>query len=161
MVDMRGHATLWPVGISGDLGAKLHGIDTGALHQRLIQQHMQLAPMRGVLRPAIACIGAARLCVNLLPLLPDQRPFPCGHADFVQLRLGQPQIKQLAHGIGLDVDPHTQGFQAAHLFIDGAAQAKLVQRKRQCKAADTAACDQDMGLGHSADPLSIRGHFVL
>ena len=161
MVDGRGHAALWQDAISADLGSQLHRLWAGPVHQRLIQQHMQLAPMCGILRPAVPRVSAARFGVNLLPLLSDQCPFARRHTDLVQLGGGEPQIKKLAHGIGLDVDPHTQRFQGADLFIYRAAHAKLMQREGQCKAADSAACDQDMGLGHRTGPLSTEGRFVL
>ena len=161
MVNGRGHAALWQDAISADPGPQLHRLWAGAVHERLIQQHMQLAPMCGILRPAVTRVGAARFGVNFLPLLSDQRPFSRGHTDLVQLGGGEPQIKKFAHGIGLDVDPHTQRLQGADLFIYRAAHAKLMQRERQCKAADPAACDQDMRLGHGTGPLSTRRRFVL
>ena len=54
----------------------------------------------------------------------------------------KPQVVELAHGIGLQVDAHAQRLQIRHRLVDHAGHADLVQREGQGQAADAAAGDQ-------------------
>lgn len=123
--------------------AQPHGTVAQAVFDRVEQQHLQLPPVHRVLRPAVAGLQAAGFGVDLAAVAAHQRPFACLQADGVQHVVAEPQVVQLAHGIGLQVDADAQRLQLGHRFEHDAGHADLVQREGGGHAADTATGDQD------------------
>lgn len=93
-------------------------------------------------RPTVAGEQAARLGIDVVAIATHQRPFARLDADRVQQFRAQPQLVELAHGVGLQVDAHAQRLQLGHRLEDDAGHTDLVQRQRQRHAADPTSGDQ-------------------
>ena len=122
---------------------QLHGVVAQAGFDGVVQHHLQLPPVYRILRPVVARLQAARLGIHLVPVAAHQRPFTRLQANGVQHVVAKPQVVQLAHSIGLQVDAHAQRLQFRHRFKDDAGHADLVQGEGSGHATDAAADDQD------------------
>ena len=89
----------------------------------------------------IARLQTPRFGVNIVAIAPHQGPFQRGQAHLAQHIGANPKIEQLAHGIGLQVDAHAQRLDLGHRLEHGAGHTDLMQRQRQCHAANATACD--------------------
>ena len=110
--DERGHA-IDSVAVAGDPVAQPHRVGAEPIEHRPVQQHLQLAAMHRVLRPAIACEQAARLGVDVVAVAPDQGPLPCLDADAVEHLVVDGEVIQLSHRVGLQVMPTPSGCRSA------------------------------------------------
>ena len=79
----RGHA-VGVVAVAGDAVAQPDRIGAEPLERRPVQQHLQLAAVHRVLRPAVAGQQAARLGIDVVAVAPDQGPFARLDADGVE-----------------------------------------------------------------------------
>ena len=93
---------------------QLHGVVSQAFSHGVEQHHLQLPPVHRILRPVVARLQAAWLGVHLVAVAPHQRPFARLQANGVQHFVAKPQVVQLPHGIGLQVDAHAQRLQLGH-----------------------------------------------
>ncbi len=130
------------VAVSADLVAQADRIAAEPFERRPVQQHLQLAAVHRVLRPAIARQQAARLGIDVIAVAADQGPLAGLDADGVEQLVVEAEVVQLAHGIGLQVDADAQRLQLGHGLEDDARHADLVQREGERDAADAAAGDQ-------------------
>jgi hypothetical protein len=124
----------------------LHSIVTQAFSHGVEQHHLQLPPVHRILRPVVARLQAAWLGVHLVAVAPHQRPFARLQANRVQHLVAKPQVVQLPHSVGLQVDAHAQRLQLGHRFIDDAGNADLVQGQGSGHATNATTGDQD-GVG--------------
>jgi hypothetical protein len=85
VLDERAHCAVRCRSIAGDTAAKFHRLASDPLHELGMEQHMKLAAVNGILRPAIARGQPARLRIDVVAIEADQRPFPGGQADPVEL----------------------------------------------------------------------------
>ena len=121
---------------------QLHGIVAQAGLDGVVQHHLQLPPVHRILRPVVARLQAAWLGVHLVPVAAHQRPFACLQANGVQHVVAKPQVVQLAHSVGLQVDAHAQRLQFRHRFKDDAGHADLVQGEGGGHATNATPGDQ-------------------
>ena len=84
--------------------------------------------MRCVLRPVIAGEQPPGLGIDVVAVEPDERPFLDRHAYAVQVRLGEAEIAEFAHGVRLQIDANTERAHIADRFEYDAGNANLVQR---------------------------------
>ena len=141
--DARGILT-----VTGDLRAKPHGVSSSALNKRLVKQHVQRAPMDGVLRPVVSGFQPARFCINLTAIQTDKGPFLRRHPHLVERLFIDPKIEQLAHRVRLKVDANTQRAHFASGFHDKERHADLMQRQAHDQTANTASGDQNPIVSH-------------
>ena len=104
--------------IAGHPLAQPHRIGAGAGDEDVVQEHVELAAMHGVLLPVVAGELAARLGIDVVAVQPDQRPFPGRQPDAVERRLADAEIVEFAHRIGLQVDADAERPHLAHLLED-------------------------------------------
>ena len=52
--------------------------------QGVVEQHVKLTAMHGVLRPVVSGFQTARFRVNFRPVQSNQRPFQSGHANCIE-----------------------------------------------------------------------------
>ena len=122
------------------------------LAETLVKRHMEPAAMRRILRPVISRICAARLSIDFLPLTPDKRPFARRHPETVHIFCRKAEIHELAHGIGLQIDPDAKRLQLGNLLDHKAGYTDLLQGQRGGKPADPATGDNDAVIGHETPP---------
>ena len=96
------------VAITDDTVPREHRAGTEALDRRAVEQHLQAAAMHGVLRPTVTGEETARLGVDVLAVQPDERPLARLQPDRVQLVGTDTELVQLAHRVGLQVDPYAE-----------------------------------------------------
>ena len=148
VLDQRANAAVAELAIAGDPAAELDRLRPDPLHDLIVQQHVEPPAMHRVLRPVVAGEFSARLGIDVVAVEPDQRPFLCGQADLVEVRLGDAEVVKLAHGVRLQVDADAERAHLAHRFEDGARHADLMQRERGGEPADAAAGDDHAIIGH-------------
>ena len=95
--------------------------------------------MHRVLRPVVAREFAARLRIDVVAVQSDQRPFARRKADPVEVGLGDAEVVEFAHGIGLQIDADAERAHVAHRFEDDTGHANLMERKRSREPANAAA----------------------
>ena len=108
--------------------------------------------MRRILRPVISRICAARLGIDFLPLTPDKRPFARRHPETVHIFCRKAEIHELAHGIGLQIDPDAKRLQLGNLLDHKAGHTDLLQGQRGGKPSDPATGDNDTVIGYDTPP---------
>jgi len=64
--------------------------------------------MNRILRPLVSGQPPARLGIDVVAVEPDQRPFLRGQADAVEIVLGDAEIAEFPHRIGLQIDAHAE-----------------------------------------------------
>ncbi len=69
--------------VAGDAARELYGVLADALDDLVIEQHVKLAAVHGILRPVVAGELPARLGINVVAVQPDQGPFLGRQADAV------------------------------------------------------------------------------
>ena len=95
--------------------------------------------MHRVLRPVVAREFAARLRIDVVAVQSDQRPFARRKADPVEVGLGDAEVVEFAHGIGLQIDADAERAHVAHRFEDDTGHANLMERERSREPANAAA----------------------
>jgi hypothetical protein len=140
--DQRRDATL-PVSVTSDALAQTDRIGAEPLEHGAVQQHLELAAVHCVLRPAVAGEQAARLGVDVVAVAADQRPFAGLDADAVQHLAADAEVIELANGVGLQVDADAERLRIGDGLVHHARHADLVKRERESHAADAASGDQD------------------
>jgi len=135
------------VPVAGHALAEPDRVAAEALEHGAVQQHLQLAAVHRVLRPAIAGQQAARLGVDVVAVAADKRPLTCLDADRVQQFAADAEVVELANGVRLQVDADTERLRIGDRLEHHARHADLVEREREAHAADAASGDQDGLLG--------------
>ena len=102
---------------------------------------MKLATMNRVLRPFVSGQAPTRLGIDVIAVESDQRPFLCRQAHAVEIVLGDAQINEFPHGIGLQIDADAERAHVPDGFEDDAGHADLVKRQGGRQATDAAAGD--------------------
>lgn len=141
--DQRADAAIGIPPVAGDAAAEPDRLRAGSFNERPVQEEVEPAAMDGVLRPPVSRQAAARLRIDVVAVQPDQRPFPRGQADAVEVGFGDAQILEFLHRIGLQVDADAERAHLARRLEHHAGHADLVQRQRGGQPADTAAGDED------------------
>jgi hypothetical protein len=142
--DQRGDAAPGlMVAIAGDLHARADGVDAETFYRRLVQKHLQAAPVNGVLRPLVTCEEATGFRVDVIAVQPDERPLLGLHADRRETLGSDPELVELPHGVGLQVDAHAERSEACHRLQHDARHANLVQCKGDAQPPDPAAGDEN------------------
>ena len=139
VLDQRADVAIVEFAIAGNPAAELDRLRPDPLNDLVVQQHVELPAMHGVLRPVVAGKFSAGLGIDVVAVQSDQRPFPGGEADLVEIGLGDAEVVKLAHGVGLQVDADAEWAHVAHRFEHGARDADLMQRERGREPADAAA----------------------
>ena len=139
--DERAHAAVGILAVAGHSAPEPDRVRPDPLHHLFMQQHVELAAMNRILRPVVAGQEPARLGIDVVAVKPDQRPFLCGQADAVEILLGDAEIIEFAHGIGLQIDADAERAHFPHRFEDDAGHADLVERQGCCQPANAAAGD--------------------
>src|SRR6185369_577436 len=158
--DQRTHAPVAVLAIARDFASELHGIGSNALHDLLMQQHVEQAAMHRVLRPFVASQKATRLGINVVAIEADQRPFLGGEADAIEFRARDAEIVELAYGIGLQIDADAERTQVTHCLEDDTGNADLMQRQGRRQPANAAAGDDYAVTRHKQNPSSM-GSIIL
>ena len=148
------------VAVAGDAAAEPDRLRSQPLHHLLVQQHVEAAAMHRILRPVVAGETPARLRIDVVAVEPDQRPFPRGQAHLIELALGDPEIVELAHRIGLHIDADAERAHLARRFEHHAGHADLVQRQGRRQSADAAAGDEHGAFRHAFGPIWKRTAFL-
>ena len=145
--ELRGDAAL--VLLEGDEmapGADALGAERRA--RRVLQDHQQIAAVDRILRPGIAGGAAARLAPDELPVpvvVGERRGLDRGVGE----RPAEAQLDQLAHRVGLKIDPEPERIDARDRFEDAALDPRRRQAERRREPADAAADDQRL---HAESP---------
>ena len=119
-----------------------HRFGAQPLPDRVEQHHLEMAPVDGVLRPAVARALAPRFA-------PDQAPEAVvvgegrGRDAGGRQPVGQPQLGQLPHRVGQEVDAHPEGQELAAALDDNRSDAGRVQGEGGGEAADPGPDDED------------------
>src|SRR5690606_17144549 len=125
-----------------------------ALAQGLGEEHLELSAVHRVLGPAVAGLEPARLAVDLPPVAGHEGPLERGDADPVELARPDPEVAELAHGVGLEVDRDAERGDLGRALEDREGHAELVQRQADREAADAPARDEDARCAHARPPCS-------
>ena len=128
--------------ITGNAMPGPDGVATEALESRPIQQHLQLPSMHRVLGPPIPRGDATQLGIDVVAVQPHQGPLLGLHANPSQQLLPDAEVVELAHRVGLKVDPDAEGLQFADGLEHHTRDADLVKRQRNADSADPATRDQ-------------------
>src|SRR5205814_4884354 len=104
--------------------------------RRIEQRKLQDAAMDRDLWPTITCGDPARFTPDGLATLRVEGEFPTGDAGRFDLGT-KPQLLELAHGVGQEVDPDAERSDLGHGFEDTDREARLVQAERCHEPADT------------------------
>jgi hypothetical protein len=155
VLDQRADAAVRVLAVAGDAAAEPHRGSSSALHELVVQQHVELAAVHRVLRPVVAGEQAARLRIDVVAVEADQRPFPGGQPDAVEICLGEAEVVKLAHRIGLQIDADPERPHLADRLKHDAGHADLMERQRGGKPADAAARDEDRSVRSH-----VRGHRI-
>jgi hypothetical protein len=150
--EARGH-TLRAVVIARDPLARPHRLRAETVQHRAVEQHVEPAPVDGILRPEVAGLRPAWLGMNLRPVQAKERPFPRRQPDGVERVGPDAEVEQFPHRVRLQVDPHPERAHRPDRFENRRPDADLVQRQRQREPADSAPGDQHMRFRHPALPL--------
>lgn len=142
----RGDRAIPLLAVSRDPLAQAHLVGPQPVNRGFMQQHVEAPAMDRVLIPVIACQTSARFAVDFASVEPHQRPLLRRNADGVHHHLVNAQIRQFAHRIGLQVDPHAQRPGLAHALQHQAIDADLVEGQGEAKASDTASGDENAWL---------------
>ena len=102
--DKRADAAVGILSVAGHAVPEPDRLRPDPLHQLFMQQHVKLATMNRVLRPVVASQEPSGLGIDVIAVEPDQRPFSCGQAHPVEVILGEAEIIEFSHGIGLQID---------------------------------------------------------
>jgi len=116
---------------------------TQPLADRGEQYLVQLAARDRNLRPAITGGAAARLGPDQLTVLVVEGELlgeDTGRREFFR----QAQRRQLADGVGLQIDAVTERAQGRHRLVDAAGHTDLVQAQRLGQSGDAAADNDDL-----------------
>ena len=117
-------------------GPGAHRAGTEPLAHRAEQDHLQLAPVNRVLRPAVADVPAAGEAPDPVAVPVEVDHLRGGDAGRLELA-AEAELGQLAHGVRHQVDPHTErperGRRVDHDRLDPGG----VQRERRREPADT------------------------
>ena len=128
--------------VSGHAAAEPDRVRTDPFHELAVQQQVELAAMHRVLRPFVSGQAPARFGIDVIAVEPDQRPFFRRQAHAIEIVLGDAEIAEFPHGIGLQIDADAE---RAH-FPDGlehdAGHADLLERQGGRQPADAAAGDE-------------------
>ena len=132
-------------------------VRTGPRLEDLREQQLEVAAVQGVLGPPVAGEEPARLAVDLAPVATHERPLARRHPDAVERFGADAQVVELAHRVGLQVDPDAQRRELARPLEDRERHADLVQGQPEGQPADAATRDQDArGAVHAAHPTLYR-----
>jgi hypothetical protein len=129
-------------------GSRAHRAGPEPVPHRGEQDHLQLAPVNRVLRPAVADVPAARETPDPVAVPVEVHHLRGGDAG--RLELGaEAEFGQLAHRVRHQVDPHAErsqrGCRVDHDRLDPGG----VQRERRREPADTRPRDDD---AHHSNP---------
>ena len=149
MFDERAHAAVAVLAVARHAAAEPDRLGPGALDELLVQQHVELAAMHGILRPVIAGDETARFRIDVVAVQAHQRPFLGGHADAVEVLFGEAEIVKFAHGIGLQIDADAERAHLARRFEHNAGHADPFERERRRQPADAAAGNEHEIVRHS------------
>ena len=105
----------------------------------VVQQHLQLAAVRRVLRPVVAGLQAAGLAVHIVPVKPNQCPFPRLNADAIEHLGTKAQLVKFAHGIGLQIDAYAERLKIGGRLEYPTGHADLLQGEGDAQPADSGA----------------------
>ena len=83
-----------------------------------MQQHVEETTMNRILRPVVASQDTSWLRIDVIAIEPNQRPLPCGQAHAIELLLGNAEIIEFAHGVGLQIDADAERAHFRHGFED-------------------------------------------
>ena len=111
------------------------------------QDHLQLAPVDGELRPVVARGETARLRPDELAVLRVIRQFR-GRNRRRGEPVGQPKLGQFAHRVRQGIDADAEWLDGLHALEHAGIDADLMQAQRRRQAGDARADDQN-GHGRS------------
>jgi hypothetical protein len=114
-----------------------------------MQKHVEVAAMNRVLRPVVAGEQPARLGIDVVAVQPNERPFPCGKANAIEIVLREAKIIEFAHRVRLEIDADAERTHLADRFEDDARHADLVERKGRRKPPNAAPGDDYSTVGHA------------
>ena len=148
MFDERADAAVGILSVTGHTAAEPDRLRPDPLHQFFMQQHVKLAAMNRVLRPVVSGQEPPGLGIDVIAVESDQRPFFCGQAHAVEIVLGEAEIVEFAHGIGLQIDADAERAHVPDRFEDNAGHADLVERQGCRQPANAAAGDDHKIIRH-------------
>ena len=155
--DQRGDAApVVMVAIAGDLHARSDGVDAETFHHRPVQEHLQAPAVNGVLRPLVTCEEATGFGVDVVTVQPDQRKLLGLHTDRGEALGADPELVELPHSVGLQVDAHAEWPEVRHRLQHQARHANLVQGEGDAQAPDPTAGDENRQI--PGRPLSSSDH---
>ena len=156
LLDRHADAAVRVLAVAGHAAPEPDRLRTDPLHDLPVQQQVELTAMNGVLRPPVPGQAPARLGIDVVAVEPDQRPLLCGQAHAVEIVLGDAQIAELPHGIGLQIDADAERAHFPGGLEDDAGHADLVQRQGGREPADAAAGDDYGTVGQFKSGLQAR-----
>ena len=134
--------------IPGDLQAGADRASAEPFHRGPVQQHLQCAPVHGILRPPVTGEQAARLAVHVVAVQADERPFPGLYADGVERRRSNAELLELSDGVGLQIDTHAERPEVGDRLQYHARHPNLVQGESDTESSDAAAGNEDRQVIH-------------
>lgn len=127
--------------VAGDPVPGADGVWSEAVEDGPIQQHLQLASVDGVLGPVVSGGTSSTLRPHDVAAPPGERPFVGFDADAVEV-VGEPQVEQLANGVGLQVDSDSEWGDPPVRFEDRGIDTDLMTCQRHRQPGNAASGDQ-------------------